>query len=148
MRTHNYINIGIYDVCDKKPPFRVKAAFGNFPGIKKEISEKEIGVFLNFLGVLYEKEIEEAKATFGESACCLEDTSIEVITSDNEEHLEGKGWIPLHEIIKGNYESLPNYKGEQHLCWKPMRLDLSRLYPNFNPKYIYIRKRKDIKLEH
>ena len=70
---------------------------------------------------------------------------LEVVTSDEEENLEG--WIPVHEIMKGNYESLPNYKGEWHGGGRPMYFRLTDVYPFFNPKYIYIRKRKDIRLE-
>lgn len=70
---------------------------------------------------------------------------LQVVASDKEENLEG--WISLHEIMKGNYTSFPKYKGElSHGGGHPMYCSLEDLYPGYHPKYIYIRKRKDIHL--
>lgn len=96
------------------------------------IDSKVFGVMFNFCNALAEGD---------------EDPIVlQVVASDKEENLEG--WISLHDIMEGNYESFPKYKGElNHGGGHPMYCNLEDLYSGYHPKYIYIRKRKDIHLD-
>lgn len=71
---------------------------------------------------------------------------LDVIVSDKEE--ERRGRVALHDIMKGNYDTLPNYCGENgHGSGHPVCVDSNLLYPSLASKYIYLKKNKSVHLK-